>query len=214
MGWDVVDTGLRRDAGGPPTLSDSSALAAPLAPRYRRHVTASRSYLIRPASPADAEAITAVHVDSITNLGAREYPPDQIALWQRHCAPQRYLDNMVRGERFFLAVTADALADPVGFSAYRVEGGRHRIATHVAVRGARRGVGTALYCAAEDVARECGAPEIYNRASLVAVEFYLSLGFVELGRGSHRVLDGELPCVFMRKTFISGSQPRACRTQR
>ena len=107
---------------------------------------------------------------------------------------------MAGGECFFVAVQADAPSKGVGFSAYRVEHGLHRIATYVAGSTARLGVGTALYRAAEDVARAAGATAIHVDSSLVAVEFYLSLGFVERGRGAHPLrIGGEMQCVFMEK---------------
>ncbi|GEJ55960.1 GNAT family N-acetyltransferase [Anaeromyxobacter diazotrophicus] len=160
-------------------------------------------FIVRPAGPCDAAAITAVHIDSITVLGARGYAPDQVAQWRLPCAPQRYVDAMARGEHFFLAVTSDTAPGPLGFSAYRVEHGLHRIATYVAARGARRGVGTALYLAAEELARTRGAREIHVDSSLVAVDFYLALGFDEVARGAHPLrIGGDLPCVFMRKVIV------------
>ena len=161
-------------------------------------------FVVRPARPADAEALCTVHIDSITTLGARGYAPEQVALWHQPCAPQRYLDAMAGRERFFIAIESDRPSEALGFSAYRVERGLHRIATYVAARAARRGVGTALYRAAEDLARASGASDVHVDASLVAVEFYLSLGFVELGRGSHRLrVGGEMKCVFMRKRLVA-----------
>jgi GNAT superfamily N-acetyltransferase len=168
------------------------------------------AFTVRPADPSDAAAISAVHVDSITTLGARGYTPEQVASWCQPCVPQRYIDAMARGERFFLSVTSEAVPELLGFSAYRVEHGRHRIATYVAAHAARRGVGTALYRVAEELARRSGAREVHVDSSLVAVEFYLALGFIELARGAHRLrIGGELPCVFMRKALVSDPSPRA-----
>ena len=167
-------------------------------------VTVRDPFVVRPARPADAQAICTVHIDSIMTLGARGYPPEQVALWHQPCVPQRYVDAMSRGERFFVAVAPDLAPEALGFSSYRVERSLHRIATYVAARAARRGVGTALYRAAEDLARASGASDVHVDASLVAVEFYLSLGFVELGRGSHRLrVGGEMKCVFMRKRLVA-----------
>jgi GNAT superfamily N-acetyltransferase len=160
------------------------------------------AFTVRPAAPADAGTLAAVHLDSISGLGARGYTAEQVAAWRAPCNPQRYVENMARGERFFLAFGGGGRPEPLGFSSYRVEAGRHRIATYVVSSGARSGVGTALFRAAEDLARACGAPEIHVDASVVSVEFYLSLGFVELGRGVHPMrAGGELACVFMRKTL-------------
>jgi ribosomal protein S18 acetylase RimI-like enzyme len=158
---------------------------------------------IRPATPEDAARIAAVHVESIRTLGAAAYPPEVVAEWARPCVPERYLDQMHRGEAFFLALGTGAGEDVLGFSSYRLETGKHRTAVYVSGRAARRGVGPALFRVAEAAAIADGARAIHVNASLAAVEFYRAHGFQELGRGLHPLRSGRgaMACVFMAKSL-------------
>jgi putative acetyltransferase len=156
---------------------------------------------VRPASEADAPLLAAVHAESISSLGAKAYPPEVVAEWIRPCTAQRYLDQMARGETYFLAFADGGEHRALGFSSYRLEEGRHRTAVYVAERAARRGVGSALFAAAEAAARAVGAQEIDVSSSLAAVDFYRARGFEELSRGLHHLRSGRgsMACVFMRK---------------
>jgi len=161
------------------------------------------AFHVRPAAENDGQRLADIHRESITTLGARAYPPEIVAEWVRPVAPQRYLDQMARGERYFLAESAGPGPEVLGFSSHRIEGGQHRTAVYVAARAARRGVGTALFRAAEAEARAQGAREVHVDASVGAVGFYLSCGFEELGRGEHPLRSGRgsMACVFMRKVL-------------
>ena len=66
---------------------------------------------------------------------------------------------------------------------------------------ARRGIGSALLRSAESSASAAGARSVQLDASLAAVDFYKANGFVETGRGAHRLRLGRrtMACVFMRK---------------
>jgi putative acetyltransferase len=93
----------------------------------------------------------------------------------------------------------------LGFSSHRAEDNQHRTAVYVAGHAARQGVGSALYREAEAAARQNGASEIHVAASLAAVDFYRSNGFLELNRGQHRLSSGvTMGCVFMRKLLRGG----------
>ena len=110
---------------------------------------------------------------------------------------------MEGGELFFVAVSSDDKR-VLGFSSYRVVDGKHRTAIYVRGDAARRGVGTALFQAAENAAREHGAQEIHVDASLTAVGFYKVHGFEELAAGQHQLKSGPLmDCVFMRKKLFT-----------
>jgi putative acetyltransferase len=106
-------------------------------------------------------------------------------------------------ERIFVAVDDESTDGRLlGFSSYRLEKEQHRTAVYVAGRAARRGVGSALFRAAEAAARKSGATELHVAASLVAVQFYRANGFVEIGPGQHRLATGTtMDCVFMRKSL-------------
>ena len=157
-------------------------------------------FIIRRAEDVDAEQIAAAHVDSIHSLGGKFYDAEVIGDWGAPRDGQRYQQAMQQGQVFFVAVARDRV---IGFSSYRVEGGKHRTAVYVRGDSARHGVGTALFNAVEGAAREHGAREIHVAASLVAVDFYRKCGFVDLKRGWHTLASGvTMECVFMLKTLV------------
>jgi putative acetyltransferase len=107
---------------------------------------------------------------------------------------------MAGGEQFFVAVSDRERV--LGFSSYRLVDGKHRTAVYVRCEAARMGIGTSLFQAAEEAARQHGAEEIHVSASLSAVEFYEDRGFEKLAAGEHRLSSGDLmACVFMKKRF-------------
>jgi len=162
-----------------------------------------KSFEIRLATPADADTIAAVHMDSIRTLGAQAYPPEVIAEWGEPRTGERYSQAMAKGELFFVAIAADtASKNLLGFSSWRVEDDKHRTAIYVSGSAAGQSVGSALFKAAEQAAKKRGATEIHVDASLAAFDFYKHMGFVELERGQHRLRNGYLmDCVFMKKTL-------------
>jgi GNAT superfamily N-acetyltransferase len=160
--------------------------------------------VIRPATLEDVELIARVHVESILTLGAPHYPAEVIAEWGKPRTGERYATAMRKGERFFLAVAQADESRALGFSSHHVSNSRHRTAVYVSGHSSRRGVGTALFQAAEQGAHAAGATELHVDASLGAVPFYLAQGFVRLGTGRHALSSGlQMDCVFMRKTLAA-----------
>lgn len=167
------------------------------------------AFSIRRTGAGDASRLAEVHAESIRTLGKLHYPAPIVEAWVKPCVPRRYLDRMQAGEVYLLAETAEGERPALGFSSWRFEGGRHRTAVYVAGRAARSGVGSALFHAAESLARENGATEVHVDASVGSVGFYRAVGFEELGRGMHIMrTGGEMECVFMRKALDGASRPR------
>jgi len=162
-------------------------------------------FLIRRAGLADVHEIAAAHLDSIRSLGPLSYDAAVVSDWGARVKGDIYLEAMDRGEVFFIAI--GALGDGsevVGFSSHRIDGDAHGTAVYVRGKTARRGIGSALYRTAEASAIAAGATSIHLDASLVAVEFYKTNGFEEIGRGEHRLSSGRsMPCVFMRKDLLA-----------
>ena len=159
-------------------------------------------FVIRPAQMTDADAIAAAHRDSIQSIGPRYYDAAVVSAWASGLSRQLYVRAMVRGEKFFVAVPAQGGREILGFSSHRVDGDEHGTSVYVRGNAARHGIGTALMHAAESSARAAGAAHIDIDASLSAVDFYRANGFVETGRGEHRLPSGDaMACVFMRKTL-------------
>lgn len=156
---------------------------------------------IRPAQPADAEAITLAHLDSIRSLGPAFYPSGVVDIWSAGLTADVYLNAMSGGEAFFVAIgTLDGEIAVLGFSTHRVDDAQDGASVYVRGRAARRGIGTLLLQQAEAHARNHGASSLQIQASLAGVEFYKANGFEELGRGQAELLSGHsMPCVFMRK---------------
>jgi len=158
---------------------------------------------IRPATPADAQAITLAHLDSIRSLGPAFYPGDVVESWGAGLCPDVYVTAMEGGEAFFVATgTLDGELTVLGFSTHRVDDAQDGASVYVRGRAARRGIGTLLLRHAEAHARAHGAKSLQIQASLAGVEFYRVNGFEELRRGEARLLTGQsMPCVLMKKAL-------------
>jgi len=160
-------------------------------------------YGIGAATADDANAIASAHVDSIDTIGPRFYGADTVRDWRAAIQPRLYVDAMAAGERFFVAATTqDERRDVLGFSCHHVNNGAHGVAVYVRGIAARRGIGSALLRVAETAAASAGAAEVRLDSSLAAVDFYKKNGFVETGRGEHRLRAGRvMACVFMQKNL-------------
>ena len=98
---------------------------------------------IRPATPADAQAITLAHLDSIRSLGPAFYPADVVEAWSAGLRPDIYVTAMDGGEAFFVATgTLDGELTVLGFSTHRVDDAQDGASVYVRGRAARRGIGT------------------------------------------------------------------------
>jgi len=149
----------------------------------------------------DAHEIAAAHLDSIHSIGPLYYPAPVVSDWGARVTSDIYIDAMVSGEVFFIAIgELGGQSEVLGFSSHRIDEEQHGVAVYVRGRAARSGIGSALLRSAEASAVNAGASTIHIDASLAAVEFYKANGFEEVGRGEHRLWSGRpMPCVFMRK---------------
>ena len=158
---------------------------------------------IRPGTPADAQAITIAHLDSIRSLGPAFYPSDILEIWSAGLRPDIYVTAMDGGEAFYVATgTLDGELTVLGFSTHRVDDAQDGASVYVRGRAARRGIGTLLLQHAEDHARTHGANSLHIQASLAGVKFYKANGFEEVSVGEAELITGRsMPCVFMRKSL-------------
>lgn len=169
---------------------------------------------MRRAQYSDADAIAMAHRDSIRSIGPSFYPPNVVNDWQEGLARDVYVKAMETGEVFFIATgSLDGNVAVLGFATdYRIDDAQHGTSVYVRGTAARRGIGTALFRLVEAHAIENGATSIDVEASLAGVEFYRSVGFVELGRGETRLMSGRpIACVFMRKGLVTHSDRRSFR---
>lgn len=161
-----------------------------------------RGFKLRPAVPEDAAAIRSVRADSIRALGPAAYTPEQVTAWANDAKTVRdYAQHIASGQvSTTLAMSGDGQV--LGWSDYGfyAKTGTHGLALYVRGDAARRGVGRALFEAAEVLARRAGASELRCTASLVAESFYRAMGVKATGRSVHTFRDGtDLPCVLMAK---------------
>ena len=102
-------------------------------------------FQIRPATPADAEAIALAHLDSIRSLGPVFYPEEVVRAWSAGLGPALYVNAMNDGEAFFIATgLLDQETVVLGFSTHRVDDAQDGVSVYVRGRAARRGIGTLL----------------------------------------------------------------------
>jgi len=165
------------------------------------HVT--YPFEIRRAGTGDVNAMAAAHIDSIESIGPRFYSADVVHAWLAGIQPGLYLRAMAAGEVFFVAVTSQERSREVlGFSSHHVDDGQHGVGVYVRGIAARRGIGSALLRMAESAAVAARAASVRLDSSLAAVDFYKANGFVETGRGEHRLRQGRtMACVFMHKNL-------------
>ena len=149
----------------------------------------------------DLEALCEAHVDAIMSISSDFYSQEQLREWTAPVKPQKYRDAIEQGVTLWVAESDDRQL--LGFSeSHQVADDQYNSAVFVRGNARRRGVGTALYRAAEVHALSCGAGSIELNASLAAVEFYRSNGFVELGWFETQMPSGRgLAVIKMRKSL-------------
>jgi putative acetyltransferase len=164
-------------------------------------MTKTVAFDVRPAHLEDVHEIAAAHLDSIRSIGPLYYPAPVVSDWGARITGALYANAMTRGEDFFIAIgELDDQPEVLGFSSHRIDEGQHGVGVYVRGRAARCGVGSALLRSAEASAISTGASSLHLDASLAAVDFYRANGFIEVGRGEHRLWSGRpMACVFMRK---------------
>jgi GNAT superfamily N-acetyltransferase len=128
--------------------------------------------VIRTALPADAEAISRIHRDSIRTLCRDHYAPEEIAAWSARPSPEKYLPAIESGD----ALVAVEGEKTLGFCLFDRDPAAIRV-LYVAPEAVRRGVGTALLAKAELRLVRAGARELQVLSTLNAVPFYLAAGF-------------------------------------
>lgn len=134
---------------------------------------------IRPARPADADAMAALYRASVEGVGARDYSPEQVRVWAALAPPpERWRAMMADGRTVLAAV--DASDRLLAFGDLEADG--HIDFLYAAPEAAGTGVVAALYAALEDEARARGIPRLYSEASEAACRFFTRRGFTVLHR--------------------------------
>ncbi|MCA1941157.1 MAG: GNAT family N-acetyltransferase [Caenispirillum bisanense] len=134
---------------------------------------------IRPARPADADAMTALYRASVEGVGARDYNAEQVRVWAALApSPDRWRAMMADGRLVLAAV--DASDRLLAFGDLEADG--HIDFLYAAPDAAGTGVVAALYAALEAEARARAIPRLYSEASEAACRFFTRRGFTVLHR--------------------------------
>jgi putative acetyltransferase len=150
---------------------------------------------VRPARPADAEAIWRLHVRSIRETCAADYPPEQIEAWAGPKRPEDYVRAVAGGERIWVAEGAAGLLGFACLAGERVRG------LYVSPDAQRRGVGRLLMNELELDAARRGVVTLALNATLNARAFYAARGYTAGERIVRQMGGVDVPCVPMTKVL-------------
>lgn len=153
---------------------------------------------VRRATVADRDGIYDVHVTAVRVTCATHYAPHEIEGWAGTKRSESYAPPFDTCD-IFVAVEDNRV---IGFSQinpamYEVE------AVYVHPAHGRRGIGRALLQQVEHAAFARGLRELRLAASLNAVAFYTSCGFIAHAEANYRLSSGiTIRCVPMTKTLV------------
>ena len=133
---------------------------------------------IRPATPADADAVSRVVVRSLRQTDGKDYPPRVIEAVAARYTAQRVRELMA-SRRVLVAVKAGILVGTASLDGDRVQ------SVYVSPEQQRSGVGASLMAAIEGLARTEGIDALSVASSTTAEGFYRKLGFSHLGHEGH-----------------------------
>ena len=130
---------------------------------------------IRPYQPGDEQAIVAVFLRSILELGPAKYSDKQVKAWTA-CAPQQ-ADSEAWGERMRSRETLVAVEGEKILGWIELVRSGHLDMLYCAPEAAGRGVADELYAAIVARARELGVASLFTEASLFAESFFRKHGW-------------------------------------
>ncbi len=152
--------------------------------------------LIRTAVAADVDGIMTTHLSAISRICSTAYRQPEIDAWLAGGGnTDRYSQGIAEG-RFVVALREETL---VGFSDFDLAKGEVG-GMFVAPSYVRRGIGRALLHEVEARAALQGVKRLHLQATLNAIAFYRSQGFILDEMSSFRLRSGVcLPCATMHK---------------
>ena len=143
------------------------------------------AYAIRQFEREDAEALAALTLAAIRDIGSRQYSAAQVAAWgARHPGAQRFLDRHAKGDAIFVAV--DVEDEPVAYSLLEEDGHLDMLYCHP--DHTRQGLADHLLAEAEQHARLNGARRLYTEASELARPAFERAGYVVIGRRDFEIV--------------------------
>ena len=154
--------------------------------------------IIRPALVEDSEALCVLHKRAIRELCCQDYSPAQIEAWASPKKPETYRSR-IEHQVAFTAVSQDKI---VGFVRFNPET-NELCSIFIDPACARMGVGTTLMHHADKAALALGLSYFWLHASLTAVPFYETLGYVKQKEVTHQFPNIELPAIYMEKSLLA-----------
>jgi putative acetyltransferase len=150
----------------------------------------------------EARLFLEIHHESVRGLAAGDYPPDVIEAWAPLPISDERLQRFLRNQDSEIRLIAEREGEPVGIGALVAAHSELR-ACYVRPGAARRGVGSAIVTAIEQMARANGLRELQLESSLTAEPFYAALGYRAERRGTLRIAPGvTMAAITMRKALI------------
>jgi GNAT superfamily N-acetyltransferase len=133
---------------------------------------------VRPTRPGDADAISKVIVQALTETNSRDYAPEIIARLTCSFTPDA-VQTLLDGKTMFTAELAGRVVGTASLDEARVR------MVFVAPDVQGLGVGRALMAAVMAAARERGVDVLSLRSSITAEAFYARLGFTPVRDAFH-----------------------------
>jgi putative acetyltransferase len=156
---------------------------------------------IRAASVEDARAILEVHYSAVHDTAASDYAEDVLAEWSPPITQDRIEKYVLESLPHHTTLVAEMDGLVAGYGVIEDSWNVLRD-LYVSSRCGRRGIGSMLLRAFENLARERGCKELTMNATLTAHPFYLSHGYEELGRDECDVgASHKLAYIRMRKAL-------------
>lgn len=131
------------------------------------------AYSIRDATPDDAEAIMAVHVRAILELGLSAYSQAEVESWAANLRPAGYRRVMTeKSELFEVAVESTGMV--IGFCSLAEN---KILGLYVDPDWSRRGIASRFVARAERRMVDAGHDSVVILAALSGLPFYLAHGY-------------------------------------
>lgn len=149
---------------------------------------------IRSYSTADAPALLKLFKGTILSVNLGDYTQEQCGIWANSFSSIESLDSRLKNS---FAVAAEVDGVLAGFGNLNSEREIDLLYTHKNYQA--RGIGSAILKKLESVACLKGYEELTTEASMTAVNFFLSKGYVEVKKQNKRVRGMEFINFIMTK---------------
>lgn len=151
---------------------------------------------IRRATPKDADAVRFLFRDTVSTINAKDYSPEEIAVWMDHYKNTTGWVNKINDQYFYVAEVEKVL---VGFSSINSTGYLDFLYIHKDFQG--KGVARALLNEIIKLAAELKLTAITTHSSKTARPLFEKHGFVKTGEKITKVQDVVFENQVMVKTL-------------